>query len=328
MKRIRLSLANLICSGLLTGIPESRATNSISNALTGFAGNSTQTATQTALAAAGLEVVDAAPPVDPLERNGTIMFGGGGPEFGYHFAGDGGKNFIRTIANYGTVSFEAFVTIVASGDTINQYGLAYFGIGTGSLGAWSVPDWVTPFSSVHVEAVSTKLVTLRTQSEDLFDFAETSPFAPLGGRTHRLRMVFDSETKRVTFAIDFDYTAGPFVADVSPPPVDATPLHGADGWPVESSRIFFGGGNLTRFKDLSVTVRPSPLPALRITREPPQRVRLSWPTTATGFRLMRNNSFPTGEWQHVNINPFIIGTEYSVTVVTSLPKVFFRLERP
>src|SRR5690349_21113584 len=73
---------------------------SFSNSLTGFTGDSTLPATRTALATAGFSVSSdfgaiEDPPgtaVDP-----TIIFDAAGANFGLNFAGNGGRNYLRTI---------------------------------------------------------------------------------------------------------------------------------------------------------------------------------------------------------------------------------------
>jgi hypothetical protein len=58
----------------------------------------------------------------------------------------------------------------------------------------------------------------------------------------------------VTFAIDVNYAGGPFVSDYTGPTLPLLALFGADGWPIEPARIYFGGDDGTLFKDFQVTV--------------------------------------------------------------------------
>jgi len=57
-----------------------------------------------------------------------------------------------------------------------------------------------------------------------------------------------------------NHAGGPFVADLVSLnlPIVVSSLFGADGWPSEPSRIFFGGDDGATFRDFSVQVIPEP----------------------------------------------------------------------
>jgi hypothetical protein len=67
-------------------------------------------------------------------------------------------------------------------------------------------------------------------------------------------MTYDWFAKTAVFAIDVSYAGGPFTADVTTPPVSTLDLYGATGWPAEPGQVYFGGDDVTIFKDFSVTV--------------------------------------------------------------------------
>lgn len=242
--------------------PTGLAASSFSNSLTGFTGDSTQTATQNAFTAAGFSVFttdgyfDNGTPEDPGDdADPTIVFDSAGVHFGSLIAGDPGRNYMRTtIEDFATTSFTAEITFVAP-DLANQD--TFFGLGAGDTALFGFPDWSTLFSSVLVlpeidnENVS-KLTTFRTQ-DDINEFAATNT-PTMGNGTHRLRLAFDIEAMTATFSVDVDYAGGAYTADVTATPVDVSTLYGDFGWPGEPSRIYFGGDDGVIFKDLSIVV--------------------------------------------------------------------------
>src|SRR5262249_40941478 len=148
----KLAASCLAASLLLSiGAPVATAATNLTNALTGFTGNSTQGATQTALTAAGLGVTNTAgAPVGP-PRSGTfvdptIEFNSSGAIFGNLLGGDAGRNFVRTAeADYANVSFVAEVTWVTSDMTFQA---GYFGLGSAEHGSFRIADWGTPNSAI------------------------------------------------------------------------------------------------------------------------------------------------------------------------------------
>jgi hypothetical protein len=234
------------------------AATSFSNSLTGFTGNSTQPATQAAVAAAGFNFTSTAglsedPPgtfVDP-----TIQFSSNGATFGSLLGGDVGRNFMRTAAtDYANHSFVAEVTWVIS-DVFAQ--AAYFGLGSGEYGSFRIADWGTPNSALQlfleVNVLDPFVFTLRNDNGSaLFDDGTAAP--GLDDGTHRLQMTYDWFQKSMSFALDLNYASGPFAADVTVPPVSVLSLYGVDGWPSEAARVYFGGDDGTTFKDFQVTL--------------------------------------------------------------------------
>jgi hypothetical protein len=252
------------------------AATSFTNSLTGFTGDSTVPATQTAVGAAGFNFASTAGFNEDFTANPTIAFDASGAHFGTLLGGDGGRNYVRTNdSDYATVSFVAEITFtVGSLPVTNQQ--PFFGMGTGDIALFGVPDWSTQFASTFVQpeingAGDRSLTTFRTQN-DANAFVHTdAPAYDIG--THRLRMTFDAVAKTMIYAIDLNFAGGTFAADVTALPVDlnhidcptgcgnptmpiSADFFGPDGWPNEPSRIYFGGDDEVVFKDFSVKVSP------------------------------------------------------------------------
>ncbi len=234
----------------------------LSDALTGFTGNSTQLATQTALGGVGLEFSSTMglfedPPGSGTFFDPTIQFDSSGANYGALAGGDNGRNYIRTIdEDYANVSFTAEVTWTTL-DMFSQAG--YFGLGAAEFGSFRIADWGTPFSGVQlfleVDPINPFVFTAKNKNgfNDFDNGTEAPPFAS-GAGTHRLRLSYDWFQKKATFSIDADYAGGAFVADVTAPAVSTLDLYGSDGWPTEPGRVYFGGDDGTNYKNLQITV--------------------------------------------------------------------------
>jgi hypothetical protein len=227
------------------------AASSLANSLTGFAGDSSQPATQAALAAAGLNVssTDAEP---------SITFDLDGAHFGLATAGDAGRNYVRTSdSDYATLGFIAEITI----ETTSDDQAVFIGLGAGETALFGTPDWSTQFSSASfwLEFTNDKFTRFRT-ANDVNAFGDTLVTGGLDPGLHRFRMTFDPASNSLLGEIDKNYAGGPFFADAvtSNFPINTSSLFGADGWPGEPSRIFFGGDDGAIFRDLSITVIPEP----------------------------------------------------------------------
>jgi hypothetical protein len=211
----------------------------------------------------------------------AFVYDASGAHVGTITAGDGGRNFQRTIENdYATVPFTAEITFELS-SVINDNGTpndpaddfvvgdtqaVFFGLGAGGVGIFGTPDWDTANSSASFwpETGADKFLQFTNRSDGaaaaqtFFDFF----FSPFDPGTHRFQMVFDPATKLLTGSLDINYAGGPFVADVTgAPPIDTSSLFAADGWPSDPSRIFFGGDDGAIFRDLVITVVPEPASA-------------------------------------------------------------------
>lgn len=237
---------------------------SLSNSLTGFTGDSTLPATRTALATAGFSVssdfgaIEDPPgtPVDP-----TIVFDAGGANFGFNLAGNGGRNYLRTIqSDYATTSFVAEITIVAADMDFQD---VYFGLGAGDAvpTQFRTPDWTTPTSSVMYYGETERFGDVENPPDlDIFrthDTVEFDVYTPIpdltADGTHRLRITFDRFARTFSLGFDVNFT-GAFTAEITTPPMDVSTLYGATGWATEASRIYFGGDDGMVVKDFQVTV--------------------------------------------------------------------------
>ncbi|RIK88188.1 MAG: hypothetical protein DCC67_00880 [Planctomycetota bacterium] len=250
-----------VAAALLALAGTTHAATSLSNSLTGFSGDTSQPATQAALAGAGLNVFstsglnDNGTPDPGDDFNPAVSLGATGAAFGSLSAGDGGRNYMRTVASdYANASFVAEVTMeLTSNDQAS-----FFGLGAGDTALFGTPDWSTQFSSASFwpEPANDKIVAFRTQN-DTNAFVD-KPVAGFDPGVHRLRMTFDAATKFLVGSIDLNYAGGPFTADATTLPIVTTSLFAADGWPSEPARIFFGGDDGALFRDLSIQVIPEP----------------------------------------------------------------------
>jgi hypothetical protein len=225
--------------------------------LKSFTGDSTQSATQAALNAAGFNVFSTHgaiedPPGTFLDP--TIQFDTNGAHFGDFFGADGGRNYIRTNdSDYANVRFVAEVTIDAPNIGAQAH---YFGLGPGDAAAFRTPDWTTQNSSVmywgEVNDADPFVTTLKNLNG--FGLFASTPAPGLQVGTHRLRLSYDWFRKVADISVDLDYTGGPFTGDVTAPPIDVRDLYGSSGWPTEPARIYFGGDDGVIFKDFQVNV--------------------------------------------------------------------------
>ena len=274
MRWTKFGLASL-CGGMVLSLSlAANAAPNISNSLAGFSGDSSQAGTQGDLATAGFSVFSTAgatlgtndngTPDDPsddfqeVQSNPAVVYDGSGAHFGSLFAGDGGRNYMRTVAaDFASASFVAEVTFTTTSD--DQ--ATFIGLGAGDTALFGTPDWSTQFSSASFwpETQNDKFTRFRT-ANDVNAFADTT-VAGFEPGTHRFRMTFNSSNNQLLGQIDLNYAGGPFVADAvgSNFPIVVTSLIGGDGWPGEPARIFFGGDDGAVFRDLSVQVIPEPM---------------------------------------------------------------------
>lgn len=267
----RFGAGLLSCLVLMSGLP-ALAASSLSNSLTGFTGDSNQPATIAALNTAGLNIYstdgeilgnnDNGTPDDPSDdfpapvSNDTVTFDNNGVHIGSLFAGDGGRNYVRTnISDFATGSFTAEITFEN-----NDSQAVFIGVGAGDRALFGTPDWSTLFSSASFwpETANNKFVRFRTFNDtNNFGDSNVAGFDP---GTHRFRMTFNAATRLLTGEIDINYAGGPFVPDAASLnfPIATADLFSADGWPSEPSRIFFGGDDGAVFRDLTITFVPEP----------------------------------------------------------------------
>ncbi len=233
------------------------AAGSISNSFTGFTGDSTQVATQNAVAAAGFNFFD-------LEATSKVKFDVSGAKFGDGVTnpdgyGDPGRNYIRTNDfDYASHSFVAEISMTIPDNTPVVGASGYFGLGSGDAEPqYRTPEYETELSSVMYwgDITSNDFPYLATMVNHDFQLQTNYIDAPdFTFGTNRLRLTYDWFHKTMVLSADAQYAGGPFVADYTMDPVDNRALYGASGWPNEAARLFFGGDQGMTFSDFEVTV--------------------------------------------------------------------------
>jgi hypothetical protein len=247
------------------------AASNITNSLKGFTGDSTQAATQNALAAVGLEFTstggfETLPTEPPFDVDPTVNFDAAGAHFGDALLNDGSRNFIRTIASdYANHSFTAEVTWTTT-DMPSQAG--YFGMGPAVFGDFRIADRATKVSNTHLfmevdpAAVAGPAVSLVKNTNGTYTENPQTIVPGLDTGTHRIRLTYDWFAKTMTAAFDVNYVSGPFNAEVTSAPINTLSLYSFNGWPTEGSKIYFGGDDGSVFTDLQVTLTAPTTPTV------------------------------------------------------------------
>jgi hypothetical protein len=225
-----------------------------------FTNNTANATVRTNLANAGLSVAN--------EGGGSraVVFDAKGAHFGAN--GDNGtwwaaRNYLRTLENYGNVSFTAYITI----DRSYCASTAYFGIGTGSqAGEFGEADRQVPNASglqfylpnsTSQGAINVKVNGAQPSSTGGIPNGENS-----GKNLKRVKMVYDSVAQTMQFAVDNDFSGLSFSPDWTSPVYDLVGLGVAAEWASgDASKIYFGGDgegtssatNGTIYTDFKVT---------------------------------------------------------------------------
>ena len=244
------------------------AASSLSNSLTGFTGGSFQAPTQAAVGTAGFEFSSTAGLAEDFSSDPTVTFGPSGANFGSLYAGDNGRNYMRTIDNYAFDNFVAEVTVTV--DTLAT-DVVFFGLGSGDISNWGTPD----FAGVPTLFITPEDGFLNSNGVQGIDGNWENPDPPCAPNnwckaaapglvaanvgTHRLRMTLDADAKEWIGAIDIDYAGGPFVADATTATYTLANWYDDGGfvtlgWPTNPSKIYFGGDDGATFKDFSVVI--------------------------------------------------------------------------
>lgn len=144
-KKLLFGLGEAVCLALAMAA-NAPAASTLTNSLKGFTGDSSLPDTQAALNAAGFNfasIAGATTGSDP-----RLGFNPAGATTGGFRAGDAGRNYIRTNdTNYSTVDFVAEVTVKVDTLGTDQF---FFGMGTGAIGTWNVPDMFSVQSSIFI----------------------------------------------------------------------------------------------------------------------------------------------------------------------------------
>ena len=250
---MRFSLALL---PLLLAASTAWAAGSFSNSLTGFTGDSTVPATQTAVAGAGFNFFEFGTAVT------KVRFGASGATFGDVLTttdegGNAERNYVRTNdSDYANHSFVAEITIATPNIDIQD---AYFGFGSGNVSVdyFRTPDYLTPAASLlywgENEVATPNIDITRVNNGGATDLY-LDPAPGLADGIHRVRLTYDWFQKTAVFSFDLNYAGGAFAADLTALTMSSLPLYDATGWPTEPARIFFGGDQGVVFKEFQVTV--------------------------------------------------------------------------
>lgn len=235
---------------LAISVSTASAANSISNSFTGFAGNSTLAATQTALTNAGFSLSD-------TDASNQVTFSASGAGFGIGLENNTSRNYIRTIgSDYANHSFTFEVT-VNTPDIDAQDVYIGFGSGQANPDFFRIADLGTPAASVMYfgenELATPNIEVLRTNNGSSRSVT-LDPATGLGNGTYRVRLDYDWFRKSAAYSFDLNYAGGPFVADLTAPALSTLENYNATGWPSEPARIYFGGDQGATFKDFAVTV--------------------------------------------------------------------------
>lgn len=201
-------------------------------------------------------------------------FDGNGATFA--FDGDANRNHFRTNdTDYSTVSFTAYLTVTTRlGANFNNDTQLFFGIGTGDLGQFGVPDRSTANSGVYFTlnhpdglAVSQSPGDSQINTPAAYSGADTTQ-----ATTTAIRLFYDATANTVQYDLDFlyagDITYSAFTSDQSTG-VIAIPAGVLTGWAGgDNTSIYFGGdsdnGRTLQVSDFAVVPEPSALALLAI----------------------------------------------------------------
>ncbi|MBX2850241.1 MAG: PEP-CTERM sorting domain-containing protein [Phycisphaeraceae bacterium] len=201
-----------------------------------------------------------------LAPNRAISYSATGAVFGTT-GGDAGRNVLRTNdADYDEVGFVAEVTVDAN--LVSQQ--VFFGLGTGVLGSFGIPD-VGQFGAIPADQISTTipagtnfLALAENQNVQEFRINNVTQGAlqnfggAASGGTTRLQLVHDANAQTLTYNIDFAFN-GTFAADFTTGAVDISGTDLSDG-----ASIFFAGDDGAEFRDFAVVPEPGSLALLAV----------------------------------------------------------------
>jgi hypothetical protein len=156
------------------------------------------------LAADGLEVtfvLDSTTNPDAWE---TIVFDTTGARFGTVYAGDDGRNYIRTIeTDHASASFDAYITVINYTDGQN----VFIGMGAGDYGDYKCPDWwLLGVPTVWAELME-GAVNVMIWDGEAEDFLKPGGRVPASS-TYLMRLSYDAEAQTIVFYTDADNDGG------------------------------------------------------------------------------------------------------------------------
>ncbi|NWK57246.1 PEP-CTERM sorting domain-containing protein [Verrucomicrobiaceae bacterium N1E253] len=185
-----------------------------------------------------------------------IEFSTTGAVFGLGSSSDSGRNYLSTIQNdYHTANFTATIEFTIS-DIANQN--VFFGMGTGQLGTFSLPDYQTGNSAAVVELANGNTgntFLFSSISEDFGDNQTNMTGVSYGLGTHLAKISFSSSAQELTFSVDAN-NDGSFESSLTR---DVSSLIGTGGWgDTDNASIFFGGDDGVTLANFNVSAVPEP----------------------------------------------------------------------
>ncbi len=158
----------------------------------------------------------------PTLNGSTVTFAGTG-------AGGGGRKYLRTQkSDYDTADFVAEVSVFTAGN--DNYN--YFGLGSGTLSSFN-----NPYGGASVVFEGNYFGGDAGNTIDNGAAVASISGIFTSNQTHRIRLAWNATAKTATFSVDQNYTSGPFVADFTFAPIDAS----NNGFNGTNGRLFFGG---------------------------------------------------------------------------------------
>jgi hypothetical protein len=188
------------------------------------------------------------PKPDMLEATGAApSYATGAAVFAGSEASGSDRGYLRTIAaNYNTTSFMADVTVTIPGG-FGGNGIAYIGFGRGEpyCGFYCEPN-VDP--AIHVRILPSDFFGPKVEITSSSSGTLTTAFGEGGTGTHRVRIVWNSATRAITFSIMSNYVDG---AEFVPTAVMGPFVLGNE-FNATNSHIYIGGAGMDSFDDLNV----------------------------------------------------------------------------
>jgi hypothetical protein len=188
----------------------------------------------------------------------------------FAFDGDGGGNYLRTNeTDYDTIGFTAYLTVTTRlGTSFDNDTQLFFGISTGAVGQYGVPDRLSN-SGVYItvnDENALGFAVKQAPSDSTITGIAWSGADTTQQTTTAVRLIYDAVGDTVQYDLDFNYagdaTYAAFSTDQSSGTV-AIPAAVLTGWAGgDNASIFFGGdSDNTRtltVSDFSVSVIPEP----------------------------------------------------------------------
>jgi hypothetical protein len=179
--------------------------------------------------------------IAPSYATGAALFAG---------SDDSDRGYLRTIAaNYNTTSFRADVTVTIPGGYAGD-GIAFFGFGIGQPNCdfffCEADTGPVIFARILPSDFNGPKVEITGANENTL----STTFGEGGTGTHRVRIVWNSDTREITFSIMSNYVNG---EEFVPTAVMGPFVLGSE-FDVTNSHIFFGGAGMGSFDDMNVKV--------------------------------------------------------------------------